>query len=221
MSLARSLVADPEILLLDEPLSALDHLTQSRIIADLRRWNEARGIPILYVTHSQREVFALGERALVLQGGAVIADGTPDEVLNTPAHPGVVQLAGFENVLDASVVNCRPDAGVTVARLSGTSVDWEIPLVDRPVGSAVRVAVRAGDILIATESPRGLSARNIVRGTIMAVSRQAATVVVQVDVGLRLEVHVTPTASERLDLWPGREVWVVVKTHSCHPVSAV
>src|SRR5262249_43403301 len=72
VGLARSLVTDPEILLLDEPLSALDHTTQSRIIADVRRWTAARAIPILYVTHSQREVFALGERVLVLQEGRII-----------------------------------------------------------------------------------------------------------------------------------------------------
>jgi len=70
VGLARSLVTDPEILLLDEPLTALDHGTQSRIMDDLRQWNADRRIPILYVTHSQREVFALGERVLALQDGA-------------------------------------------------------------------------------------------------------------------------------------------------------
>src|SRR5262249_34917682 len=112
VGLARSLVIDPEILLLDEPLSALDHGTQSRIISDLRRWNDARRIPILYVTHSQRDVFALGERVLVLQDGAIVADGTPEQVMEMPSRERVARLAGFENLLDAVVVNRRPDAGV-------------------------------------------------------------------------------------------------------------
>ena len=85
-ALARALVTEPSLLLLDEPLSALDHAIQSRIMDDLRRWNEARRIPMLYVTHSHREVFTLGERAIVLDQGRVIASGTPHEVLDHPEH---------------------------------------------------------------------------------------------------------------------------------------
>src|SRR5262249_61752115 len=94
VGLARALVTDPDALLLDDPLSALDHATRTRIIADLRAWNLARAIPILYVTHSQREAFALGERALVLRDGAIVADGTPDGVLNAPRRDSVALLAG-------------------------------------------------------------------------------------------------------------------------------
>ena len=221
IGLARSLVTNPDLLLLDEPLSALDHATQSRIIADLRQWNEARGIPILYVTHSQREAFALGDRVLILQEGSVVADGTPQQVLEMPSHEGLAQLAGFENILDASVLSRRPDDGVMVGRLAGTDVDLEIPLTDVAVGGPVRVAIRAGDILIATELPRGLSARNVVPGTVASLARQASVVTAQVNIGVPVEVHVTPTASAALDLRADREVWLVVKTHSCHPVSAI
>lgn len=221
VGLARSLVTDPEILLLDEPLSALDHSTQSRIIADLRLWNEARRIPILYVTHSQREVFALGERVLVLESGRIVADGTPDQVMEYPAHERVAQLAGFENLLDAVVVHTRPDGGVMASRLAGTTVDLETPLVEVEVGQPLRVAIRAGDILIATEPPRGLSARNQLPGTIAALSRQGAFVRVDVDIGVPVEVHVTPMAIENLGLRTGAHVWLVIKTHSCHPVSTV
>jgi molybdate transport system ATP-binding protein len=221
VGLARSLVTDPEILLLDEPLSALDHPTQSRILADLQQWNEARRIPILYVTHSQREVFALGQRVLVVENGRVVADGTPEQVMEYPAHERVAQLAGFENLLDAAIVQLKPEAGVMVTRLAGTTVDVETPLSEGEVGQTLRVAIRAGDILIATERPRGLSARNQLPGTIASLSREGTFVRATVDIGVPVAVHVTPGSVEQLSLRQGSNVWLVVKTHSCRPVSTV
>ena len=221
VGLARSLVTDPEILLLDEPLTALDHGTQSRIMADLRQWNEARRIPILYVTHSQREVFALGERVLALEDGAIVADGTPQQVIETPSRERLAQLTGFENILEAVVVSRRPEAGVMVARLARTDVDLETPVTDAETGCPIRVAVRAGDIMIATQLPHGISARNLLSGTIASLSRVGTLVRAQVDVGVPIEVHITPTAVEALGLHAGRQVWLVIKTHSCHPVSTV
>ena len=82
VALARSLVTDPCVLLLDEPLAALDARTKLKIIDDLRVWNEAHRIPILYVTHSREEVFALGDRVLMLEAGKIIADGTPADVVD-------------------------------------------------------------------------------------------------------------------------------------------
>src|ERR1700723_1083181 len=86
VALARSLVTDPMVLLLDEPLTALDALTKSEIIEDLRGWNASHQIPIIYVTHAVREAFALGERVVVLDEGRILAQGTPQEVLNAPRH---------------------------------------------------------------------------------------------------------------------------------------
>src|SRR6058998_2430442 len=94
-ALARALVTDPSLLLLDEPLSALDHAIQSRIMDDLRRSNEARRIPVLYVTHSHREAFALGDRVVVLENGRLLAAGSPHEVLDHPSHGVLASLAGF------------------------------------------------------------------------------------------------------------------------------
>ena len=81
MALARSLVTDPCLLLLDEPLAALDGPTKSTIVEDLRIWNAAHCIPILYVTHSREEVLALGDRVLMLENGKIIAQGPPQEVI--------------------------------------------------------------------------------------------------------------------------------------------
>ena len=111
VALARALVTDPCVLLLDEPLAALDAVTKSRIVEDLRGWNLEHQIPILYVTHSREEVFALGERVLVLEAGRVIAQGTPHEVMTAPRQETVAQLAGFENIFSATVVATHPDRG--------------------------------------------------------------------------------------------------------------
>jgi molybdate transport system ATP-binding protein len=220
VGLARSLVTDPRVLLLDEPLSALDHAAQSRIIEDLRVWNTTRRIPVLYVTHSHREVFALGERVLVLSHGAITADGAPEAVMNAPETDAMALLAGFENVFDA-IVDVRMDAaGVMRTRAIGTDVEFEVPLTAAQPGKAIRIAIRAGDILVATEQPRGISARNVLPGRVFAVTTEGSHVRLGVDIGLALQVTVTPTAREILKLQTGTRIWLVIKTHSCRVVSA-
>jgi molybdate transport system ATP-binding protein len=218
-ALARALVTDPEVLLLDEPMSGLDHATQSRIIDDLRAWNSAHDIPILYVTHSHREVFALGERVVVLEDGRVLATGTPQEVMDAPAHETLAQLAGFENFFTATVTAKRPDAGVMHCRLDGTTTELEIPLADMEPGAPVRLAIRAGDILLANQEPRGLSARNVLQGTLAFTVREGATVVARVDAGVFFTVHLTPSAMDTLHLRQKSPVWLIVKTHSCRLVA--
>ena len=218
-ALARALVTDPQALLLDEPLSGLDHVTQTRIMDDLRAWNAAHDIPILYVTHSHREVFALGERVVVLEDGRVLAAGTPQEVMDAPAHETLAQLAGFENFFTGTVTARRPEAGVMLCRLDGTTTELEVPLADAEVGEAIRLAIRAGDILVANQEPQGLSARNVLPGTLAFTVREGATVVARVDAGVFFTVHLTPSAVDTLHLRERSAVWLVVKTHSCRLVA--
>jgi molybdate transport system ATP-binding protein len=113
----------------------------------------------------------------------------------------------------------HPESGVMTVAMRSGRVNLETPLVDASVGDAVRIAIRAGDILLAAERPTGLSARNIVPGTIASLRRTGAFVTVHVSVGAIVEVHVTPTACEELDLREGRDVWLVIKTHSCRAVA--
>ena len=130
-------------------------------------------------------------------------------MLDHPAHERVAQLAGFENVFDATVVQRRPDAGTMESRLAGTTVDLEMPLADVEVGQPMRVAIRAGDILIATEPPRGLSARNQCRAPSTRCRDKAAIVGVDVDAGVRFVVHLTPDWRSRRLVSRRRHVWLV------------
>jgi molybdate transport system ATP-binding protein len=218
-ALARALVTDPSLLLLDEPLSGLDQPIQSRIIEDLRRWNGEHRIPVLYVTHTHREVFALGERVVVLESGRVLASGAPHDVLEQPPHESLATPAGFENVFDGTVVDRRSAAGTMSCRLSADDVELEVPLSTAQVGTTVRIAIRAGDILVANQEPRGLSARNILRGRLLHVRREGATMIASVDAGRPFIVHLTPAAFDALGLVAGAPLWLIIKTYSCRIVS--
>ena len=228
VALARSLVTDPALLLLDEPLSALDAPTKSKIIDDLREWNRMHCIPILYVTHSREEVFALGERVIVLDRGRILAQGTPHEVMTAPLQETVAQLAGFENIFEATVESAHPSQGSMTCRIGNSdAVFLETPLMRADVGSSVRIGIRAGDILLATSLPQGLSARNVIPARVRSLEQRDVIVSCVVQCGaeghrepgknmLEMEVHLTLAARDSLQLAPGREVWLVIKTHSCH-----
>jgi molybdate transport system ATP-binding protein len=230
VALARALVTDPCVLLLDEPLAALDAPTKSKILDDLRRWNQAHGIPILYVTHSREEVIALGERVLVMEDGRILAQGTPHEVLRAPLQETVAQLAGFENIFDATVESVHEDRGTMLCRImtcratTGSSpgseaesgVLLETPLIHAEAGSALRVGIRAGDILLAIAKPVGLSARNVLTGRLVSLERRDMIISARVDCGVEMEVYLTLAARDALALTEAREVWLVIKTHSCH-----
>jgi molybdate transport system ATP-binding protein len=218
VALARTLVTDPAVLLLDEPLAALDAATKRKIIDDLLDWNQAHRIPILYVTHSREEVFALGERVIVLDAGRIVTQGTPHEVIEAPKQETVAQLVGVENIFDAVVDAVRPERGTMTCRVAGDGgpVLLETPLVRGGVGSPLRVGIRAGDILLATAPPVGLSARNVIPGRIASLEQRDVIVSARVKCRVEMEVHLTMAARDSLELVPGKEVWLVIKTHSCH-----
>ena len=218
VALARALATTPRAVLLDEPLKGLDAELKSAIVDDLRSWNKVRQLPILYVTHQRDEVDALGERVIAMDRGQIVAEGAPHAVLNAPRKKRLAYAAGFENHLSAVVQDIREADGVMRVRLAGSETELEVPLAYAAVGTRIHIALRAGDILLATRRPEGLSARNILAGTMVSLETNSTTVVCRVDAGTMFIVHVTPGAARSLELAAGRPVWLVIKTHSCHLV---
>ena len=216
VALARALVTRPRVLLLDEPLTALDGVTKARIVDDLRAWNRRRGIPILYVTHDREDVFALGENVILLEAGRLVAQGSPHDVLQRPQSESVAQLAGFENIFECSVASSHPEQGTMTCRIAGSALDIEVPLTRLDSSRPLHVGIRAGDILVAMSLPQGLSARNVLAGVITSLQQLDVTVIARVNCDAEFEVHLTPGACRSLHLEPGTRVWLVVKTYSCH-----
>lgn len=221
VALARALVTRPSLLLLDEPLAALDVPVRMKIAEDLRRTIQNLPLPVLYVTHSRDEVFMLGERLLVLEHGQLIAEGTPHAVLSAPRAETVAQLAGFENIFDVEVRSVHEERGTMTCRIWSAGpglmpVEIETPLVRAQPGTRLKVGISAGDVLLATSAPVGLSARNILPGRLVSLDERDTIVVARADCGIELATHLTLGARDSLGLAPGREVWVIFKTHSCH-----
>ena len=221
VALARSLVTQPRVLLLDEPLTGLDAGLRRAILEDLRTWNAEQRIPILYVTHNRDEVDAIGERLITIENGLLGKTGAPRSVLDAPQTVALAQSAGFENLLDARVLELREADGVMRVALAGGTTELEIPLGAAQPGEQVKVAIRAGDILLAIQEPRGLSARNVCKGTVESIETRGSVAVLRVRSGAAFQVHMTPGALRALHLAQGTPVWLVVKTHSCHVVTAL
>ena len=214
VALARALVTEPRVLLLDEPLSALDMRTKRSIIADLNRINQKRQIPILYVTHDRAEALALGEHLLLLEAGKVVAEGQPIEVLEHPQRETIATLVGVENIFQAAIIEKNPERGTMTCDLGGCRV--EVPYTDWSASKPLRVGLRSGDILLAVQKPLGVSAQNILLGKISSMESFDYEVHLTVDCGITFKVTLTRNAAESLRLSLNKEVWIVFKTHSCH-----
>ena len=218
VALARALASKPRMLLLDEPLSAIDEATKSGIIADLKSLNRELRLPIVYVTHSRDEAVSLGEHVIVYEAGRVVASGEPLTVFGTPITTSVARLTGIENIFKGLVVSKSESGGTSTVAISDQtgSCNIDVPFGNQAQGEHVSVAVPAGDILLATEELHSTSLRNRLRGRISAIDDQANRTLITVQAGVTWNVSVTRQAVAELGLSTGSEVWLAFKTHSCY-----
>jgi molybdate transport system ATP-binding protein len=214
VALARSLVTEPSVLLLDEPLSSLDGGTKAEIIDDLRTWNQERRIPILYVTHNHEEVFALGEQVLSLEHGRIIAEGAPIDIVTAPPRQSMAQIAGFENLLDAIVVGEKH--GMTVCRMVGTSLEIQVPLTRVIPGTSVHVGIKAAEVLLSASEPKMISACNVIHGRIRQVKPTGPRVELRIEGGAEFRVHLPSSQFEFLNLSEHNDTWLIIRPQSCH-----
>ncbi|TQN40853.1 molybdate transport system ATP-binding protein [Blastococcus colisei] len=197
-ALARALVGDPALLLLDEPLSALDARTRLVVRAELRRHLAAfRGSTVL-VTHDPVDAMALADRVVVVEDGCVVQTGTPDEVNRRPRTDYVARLAGLSLLAGTGEGNTvRLDAGGVVA-------------VAEEADGPVFAAVRPESVALYLTRPEG-SPRNVWPARVVGATPHGATVRVELAGEVPLVADVTVTAFAELGLMPGAEVWATVK----------
>ena len=136
-------------------------------------------------------------------------------MFSTPANPERAALSGYENIFHATIEESHPALGTMTCRIASTDLLLESPLAHKGHGESASLAVRAGDILVATTPPTGISARNIIPGRIDSIEDRAGMVELRVLCGATaFLVHITRGALQTLALQPNQSIWLIIKTHS-------
>jgi molybdate transport system ATP-binding protein len=214
VSLGRALLSQPRMLLLDEPLAALDAARREEVLPYLERLRDNFSIPMVYVSHQFDEVLRLATHVVLMDGGRVLAQGTLNEVSLVPALRDIVGADSVGAVLDGVVRRVDASAGMADLQVGAGVLNVSVRRVG--VGEHVRVQLLARDIILAVEAPRGLSVRNELRGVVVALADdEDEAVLVTVDVGgANVLSRVTRSAVGALGLRIGLAVWVLVKAVS-------
>jgi molybdopterin-binding protein len=207
-ALARALVLGPEVLLLDEPLSAVDARAREQLRGELKRIHEHSGVTTVHVTHDHEEATLLGDRIGVMSGGKIIQVGKPDEIFRRPKSEFVAGFVGVENILE----------GRATARGGITRVDVGGGVVIEAVGERrgeVKVCIRPEDIIVA-KRPIKSSGRNLLKGRVTEVSDRGTTVRLRVDAGRGFAVTITKKSFTDMELGVGSRVYLAFKASAVH-----
>ncbi len=214
VAIGRALLAQPRLLLMDEPLASLDSARKAEILPYLTRLKTALRLPVLYVTHALDEATQLADSIVLVDAGQVVAHGAVSEVAARADLP----LARRDDA--GALLLCRVeanDAHRALTRLEGSGATFWVPLLDLPVGAECRIRIPAREVILAGRPPEAISVHNIVPGTVRRIAEDTARRSVVVEIGLPdggLLSRVTPDAVARLGLSPGSPVLALIKSTS-------
>lgn len=208
VALARVLVTEPEVLLLDEPLSALDPETKERMQSTLKELHRRVGVTIIHVTHDFEEAVALGERVAVLNNGCIAQVGAPEEILRQPSSEFVAHFALSRNIFTGKAE--EGEDGHACVDVGGIKLRAITELEGK-----VRLSLRPEDIIISKE-PLHSTARNCFEGVVSDIAYRGAVVYVTVNVPPDFICLITRQAFEELGLKEGVSVWITFKASAMH-----
>lgn len=213
VAVARALARGPQVLLLDEPFSAVDRPTREGLYEGIRSLRTVLNMPVVLVTHDMDEAQMLADTVVVLQAGQVVRAGLVADVLVDPLALRSIGLAEAGATLTAVVV-AQEDDGIT--RLMCSAGPLFVPRIEAAIGTTLRLRVQAQDVMLARSRPEGISALNIVPVTVVAVrGGDGPGVLVELRAGNdRLLARITRRSGENLGLAPGVGCFAIVKSLS-------
>lgn len=213
VAIGRALLADPRLILADEPLSALDDDRKGEILPYLERLRDEWGVPMLYVSHSPAEVARIATTVVMLDAGRITRIGPAAEVLADPATAGPGREAGA--MIEAQVIRHHDD-GVT--ELAAGGLPLFLPAIGAAPGARLRLRIAAPDVMLARGRPTEISALNILPGTVESLTEQGGQVLVRLSTpaGPVLS-RITRRSAAQLGVAPGEALTAVVKSVSHAP----
>lgn len=214
IALARALATDPAIMLLDEPLSAVDVATRTRLLEEIAAIQQRTGIPFLYVTHNHTEALRLGKTMIVIDDGKVVQEGAPMEIFNAPQTSVVARVVGAENIFVGCVRHHQPEDGMTAIEVGSCLI--ETPYNGIEIGSKITIGIRSEDILISREYITQTSARNVLKGEVRNIFCDIDRAELQVFCGIDFKVSVTPATVRILNLEIGSPIYLLIKARAIH-----
>jgi molybdate transport system ATP-binding protein len=214
VAIGRALLAQPRLLLMDEPLASLDAARKAEILPYLTRLKTALRLPVLYVTHALDEVVRLADSMVLVESGRIMASGNLSDIAASSDLP----LAHRDDA--GAVLQCRVaehDIDRELTRLDGGGTSFLVPLFDAPCGGTCRLRIPAREVILAGRPPDAISLHNVVAGTVRRIGNEAGRRSVLVEVALphgAILSRITPDAVARLKLTPGGRVLALIKSTS-------
>ncbi len=215
VAIGRALLASPRLILADEPLASLDEARKAEILPYFERLRDEVSVPVLYVSHSAAEVARLATTVIALEDGRAVRQGPAVEVLGDPTVTPV-GARGAGAVLEATVVRHHDDG---LSEIDAGGIGLFLPRVPHAPGSRIRVRIAAHEVLLSRKEPEGLSALNVLPGTVESVRAgdgPGAIVSVRTDAGTILS-RATRRSTEALGLAEGVQCHAVIKTVAIAP----
>jgi len=212
VALARALLSSPEILILDEPLAALDAARKREILPYLERLRDEARIPMLYVSHAAEEVARLADRLIVLKNGRVAAQGSVFDLMSAPEFSEITGAAPYGSVIGTIVAAHNDADGLTMLGFAGGAL--AVTRLPQAIGTNLRVRIHAEDVMLAREEPRAISANNVLPARIAAIRTDLESHAdIQLDCGgARILARITQASLKRLAFAPGDGVFAIVKS---------
>jgi molybdate transport system ATP-binding protein len=213
VALGRALLSQPRVLLMDEPLAALDEARKAEILPYLERVRDDTKVPVLYVSHSLSEVARLATTVIAMQDGRVVRAGPAAEVLSDPDAVPTLGVREAGSTLQGRILRHHADDLTEIAVSAGSLF---LPRLQNPPGAAVRIRIEAKDVMLSLERPGRISALNILPAEVAALRRgEGPGVIVQLRVGRDLVLaRITRRSADTLGIAPGLACYGIVKSVS-------